>query len=94
MLKIAMMTALGVALVLPAAAQSAESRSGKRATSTSRYVHAQAPASCTYCYTCGGDWQVFSGAIYNPSGAAYEYTSSCGGSQAWASDAYPYLCCN
>jgi hypothetical protein len=95
MLKIAMMTALGVGLVLPAASEAAQrARSGKVSTSAARYAHNQAPASCAYCYTCGGDWQVLAGYFYNYGGYVLEYQSQCSGSWSWQNDYYPYLCCN
>ncbi len=43
------------------------------------------------CYTCGGSWAVYGGAIPTPSGA-YERGSSCGGSIALSTDRLPYLC--
>lgn len=43
------------------------------------------------CYTCGGDWPVFSGAL-SISGGVTELGSGCSGDFQFTDDTYPYLC--
>ncbi len=55
---------------------------------------AQAASSCSLCFTCGGDWPMFSGAIPTRKGAQpFERESSCAGDLTPRSDTLPYLCC-
>jgi len=57
-------------------------------------VNLQTAAACSICYTCGGDWPIFQGAVLTPSGgAAYERGGACSGNVGYATDRSPYLCC-
>jgi hypothetical protein len=49
---------------------------------------------CSLCYTCGGSWPVFSGAIPTRLNAQpWERGSACSGNLAPVADTAPYLCC-
>jgi hypothetical protein len=51
-------------------------------------------SACSLCYTCGGSWPVFGGAIPTRIGAQpWERGAACAGNLAPAADAAPYLCC-
>ena len=43
------------------------------------------------CYSCGGGWPIYGGALPTPSGA-YERGSGCSGSISSSTDRLPYLC--
>ena len=61
---------------------------------TSAAAPAAVGSSCTLCYSCGGNWPMFSGAIPTSFGASpYERGSSCSGALMPRSDTLPYLCC-
>jgi subtilisin family serine protease len=49
---------------------------------------------CTLCYSCGGQWPVFGGAIPTRQGAnPYERGEQCSGEPIPRADTLPYLCC-
>jgi hypothetical protein len=48
---------------------------------------------CTICYTCGGDWPNFAGAIYTPNGAIEREPQCAGGLFSNTGDTSPFLCC-
>ena len=51
-------------------------------------------SACSLCYSCGGGWPVFSGAIPTRTDAQpWERASACTGNLAPATDGAPYLCC-
>ena len=53
-----------------------------------------AVSACSLCYTCGGDWPKFGGAIPTRKNAKpYERGNSCTGDLIPRSDNGPYLCC-
>jgi subtilisin family serine protease len=57
-------------------------------------VPTPAGAACSLCYTCGGEWSTFSGAIPTRENAMpWERGESCSGELAPANDIWPYLCC-
>jgi hypothetical protein len=58
---------------------------------TSASANMQVPAEASICYTCGGDWPIYSGTLPTASGAA-ERGSACAGSIASSTDTIPYLC--
>lgn len=56
-------------------------------------VNQQVAASCSICYTCGGDWPIYAGTLPTTR-AANERDSSCsGGFTTTRNDLIPYLCC-
>lgn len=51
---------------------------------------------CSLCYSCGGKWPVYGGALDIPSGEVEERGSGCGDGDDYPapeSDTSPYLCC-
>ena len=51
-------------------------------------------SSCTLCFSCGGQWPIFSGAIPTRQGAKpYERAAQCSGELTPRSDTLPYMCC-
>jgi hypothetical protein len=56
-------------------------------------VNQQVAASCSICYTCGGDWPIYSGTLPTLT-AATERDSSCSGDfSTTRGDTIPFLCC-
>jgi hypothetical protein len=56
-------------------------------------VNQQVAASCSICYTCGGDWPIYAGTLPTAR-AATERDSSCsGGLTTNRNDTIPFLCC-
>jgi hypothetical protein len=53
----------------------------------------QVPASCSFCYTCGRDWPVWSGKFRSAGDLPTERGSQCEGALVPRSDSEPYLCC-
>jgi hypothetical protein len=80
--------------VLGAWVISAQAQSGKATPSTApAAINNQAAVSCNLCFTCGGDWPVFSGA-WNSTGSQTERGSGCSGGLILRADTRPFLCCN
>jgi hypothetical protein len=51
-------------------------------------------SACSLCYTCGGSWPVYGGAIPTRTDAQpWERGAACAGNLAPAPDVWPYLCC-
>ena len=55
-------------------------------------------SACSLCYTCGGNWPIFSGQIGNDgsgglNGPAIERGPGCSGDLVQSNDVAPYLCC-
>ena len=79
----------------------ARSAAGKPLTDTDRaelvgpVVNAQTSVACNTCFTCGGDWPIFAGAVHavNTGSATFERGSSCSGALAASNDTNPFLCC-
>lgn len=90
MKKLVLMVALAVVLA-PAIAAAAD---GKPAQTGARYINNQAPASCSLCFSCGGDWPVLNGKIPNQDGQVTERGSACANPLTARTDTIPYLCCN
>jgi hypothetical protein len=46
------------------------------------------------CFTCGGDWPIFAGAVHavNTDSRTFERGSACSGALAATNDANPFLC--
>jgi hypothetical protein len=95
-----LVSALGLALLVPSASQAADAaeaaaavRSGKVATSARRAVNNQTAVSCNICFTCGGDWPVFAGSIVSVGNTPTERGPSCSGPLQSRSDGSPFLCC-
>jgi len=60
--------------------------------SITQFANVQVPAETSICYTCGGDWPVYSGTLPTASAAA-ERGGACGGSFGYSmNDHSPYLC--
>ena len=95
-----LVSALGLALLVPTASQAADAaeaaaavRSGKVATSARRAINNQTAVGCNICFTCGGDWPVFAGSIVSVGNTPTERGSSCSGALQSRSDGSPFLCC-
>jgi hypothetical protein len=58
-------------------------------------VNAQTAVACNMCFTCGGDWPIFAGAVHavNTGLATFERGSSCSGAIHSSNDTNPFLCC-
>ena len=97
---LALLSAVGLALAIPTtslAADSAEraaaSRAGKVAGNAPRAINNQTAVACNWCFTCGGDWTVFSGIVRSSPASPTERGSGCSGSLIVRSDSSPFLCC-
>lgn len=98
----AILTALGLALVIPTVSYAADSaeraaaaRAGKASGGASlNAINNQAAVSCNFCFTCGGDWPVFSGSVRSNPATVSERGSACSGPIASRTDSSPFLCCN
>jgi len=89
MKKYALAALLSVAVAMPALAAG-----GKVQTDTSKRVaNPQTAVACNWCFTCGGDWPVFSGQIVSVGNFPSERGGSCSGSNTGRSDSSPWLCC-
>lgn len=79
----------------------ARSASGKpladadRAEIVGPVVNAQTSVACNICFTCGGDWPIFAGAVHavNTGNFTFERGSACSGTIHVANDTNPFLCC-
>jgi hypothetical protein len=58
-------------------------------------VNPQTAVACNTCFTCGGDWPIFAGAVHavNTGSLTFERGSGCSGALAAANDNNPFLCC-
>jgi hypothetical protein len=58
-------------------------------------LHVQTAVACNMCFTCGGDWPIFAGAIHavNTGSLTSERGSACSGNLAASNDQNPFLCC-
>ena len=69
------------------------SGSSKPLPTTSQAINNQTAVACNYCFTCGGDWPVFAGAMTPVGNNPTERGSGCSGSLIVRSDSRPFLCC-
>jgi hypothetical protein len=92
MKKLLLVSALGLALAVPGVA-SAQSVGGKSTASATHAINNQTAVGCNFCFTCGGDWPVFSGSIRSQGDHPTERGSGCSGSLTSRSDSAPFLCC-
>lgn len=69
------------------------SGSSKPLPTTTQAVNNQTAVSCNLCFTCGGDWPVFAGAITPVGNNPTERGSLCSGTLTVRSDSRPFLCC-
>jgi type II secretory pathway pseudopilin PulG len=55
----------------------------------------QTAVACNMCFTCGGDWPIFAGAVHavNTGLATFERGAACSGTIHSANDTNPFLCC-
>jgi hypothetical protein len=55
----------------------------------------QTAVACNMCFTCGGDWPIFAGAVHavNTGSLTFERGSGCSGAIAASNDNNPFLCC-
>ena len=98
-----LLSALGLAILLPDLSQAAGGQapppSGPtqpmpvKARATTGIVARVTGAYVIACYTCGGSYpyRVATGAL-GGTNSVWEYGSSCSGGLAWRSDANPYFC--
>ena len=58
-------------------------------------ANAQTAVACNMCFTCGGDWPIFAGAVHavNTGLLTFERGSACSGTLHSANDSNPFLCC-
>jgi hypothetical protein len=69
------------------------SGSSKPLPTTAQAINNQTAVACNLCFTCGGDWPVFAGAITPVGNNPTERGSGCAGSLIVRSDSRPFLCC-
>jgi hypothetical protein len=55
-------------------------------------INFQAPSSASICYTCGGDWPIYSGTIPTPSDASERGSGCANPISTSLHDRTPYLC--
>ena len=67
--------------------------SNKPITVTPQAINNQTAVGCNICFTCGGDWPVFSGSIRSQGDLPTERGSACSGVLTSRSDSSPFLCC-
>ena len=67
----------------------------ERATLAPAVANPQTAVACNTCFTCGGDWPIFAGAVHavNTGSITYERGGGCSGAIAAANDSNPFLCC-
>jgi hypothetical protein len=55
----------------------------------------QTAVACNMCFTCGGDWPIFAGAVHavNTGNLTFERGSGCSGTIHASNDNNPFLCC-
>ena len=58
-------------------------------------ANAQTAVACNMCFTCGGDWPIFAGAVHavNTGLLTTERGAGCSGTLHAANDQNPFLCC-
>jgi len=56
-------------------------------------VNRQTSVSCNFCFTCGGDWPIFAGAVRSSPASPVERGSGCSGGLITRTDSAPFLCC-
>ena len=58
-------------------------------------ANAQTAVACNMCFTCGGDWPIFAGAVHavNTGFLTFERGGGCSGTIHSANDNNPFLCC-
>jgi len=61
---------------------------------TPQAINNQAASSCNICFTCGGDWPIFSGSIRSDGDRPFERGGGCSGTLRTIIDSSPFLCCN
>jgi hypothetical protein len=67
----------------------------ERANLAPAVVNSQTAVACNTCFTCGGDWPIFAGAVHavNTGSATFERGPGCSGALTAANDNNPFLCC-
>jgi hypothetical protein len=97
---LALATALSAFAVNTAQAQEASSAAAQPVKDTGKFQPEppqadtdQAPVSCNFCYSCGGNWPVFAGSFRSVGDLPKERDSACAGALEYRSDSSPYLCC-
>jgi hypothetical protein len=82
------------------AVQAQQSQAPSKATTQSSVpaINPQAAASCSACFTCGGDWPIFVGGWASPLPSSgnnvTERGSGCANPLTGRRDSFPFLCCN
>jgi hypothetical protein len=96
MKKLLLLSALGLALMMPATSQAAAlSAAEARAAGKSLPNEAKHRARCSACFTCGGRFPVFSGSLRVPAPSlVFERGSRCSGDPRIIQDSIPFICCN
>ena len=56
-------------------------------------VNRQTSVDCNFCFTCGGDWPIFAGAVRSSPASPTERGGSCSGGLIVRTDSSPFLCC-
>jgi hypothetical protein len=69
--------------------------SAERAALAPAVINPQTSVACNTCFTCGGDWPIFAGAVHavNTGSLTHERGAGCSGAIAAANDSNPFLCC-
>ena len=67
----------------------------RNAVVTPQVTNKQTAVACNTCFTCGGDWPIFAGAVHavNTGNLTSERGSGCSGTIHAANDQNPFLCC-
>jgi len=56
-------------------------------------VNRQTSVDCNFCFTCGGDWPIFAGAVRSNPANPTERGGACSGGLIVRADSTPFLCC-
>ena len=94
MRNLALLSALGLALLVPAASQAAEPDPNQAVQMPSKDANKLSNAVTRLCFTCGG-FTPFRRLVINLNGTGnrvLEYGSGCGGGLVYRFDNNPYLC--
>ena len=95
MKKLLLLSALGLALMMPATSQAAALTDKAAAAATKGVDISKHRPRCSACFTCGGSFPVFSGSLRVPSPSlVVERGSRCSGSPRTIQDSIPFICCN